>query len=171
MPPAPRPTLGFIADQMTGEDGLVVSRLTPDGPAAKAGIKVEVVKTPEDGYWDDVWAKKPFCASRWSGRTNEDAMLSLAYTDEGMKIGWNETHFNNDRLNKIVVEARAEFDEKKRGEMYSECQKIIHDEGGSPIFAFADFVDAVSTKVANDGKLSGEWDLDGGKAAERWWFA
>lgn len=139
--------------------------------AAKAGINVEVVKTPEDGYWDDVWAKKPFCASRWSGRTNEDAMLSLAYTDEGTKIGWNETHFNSSRLNKIVVEARAEFDDKKRAEMYSECQRIIREDGGSPVFAFADFVDAVSAKVAHADKLSAEWDLDGGKAAERWWFA
>jgi peptide/nickel transport system substrate-binding protein len=138
--------------------------------AAKAGINVEVVKTPEDGYWDDVWAKKPLCASRWSGRANEDAMLSLAYTDEGMKIGWNETRFNNERVNKLVVEARGEFDEKKRGEMYAECQRIIRDDGGSIVFAFADFVDATSSKVRHEEKLSSEWDLDGGKAAERWWF-
>ena len=88
-----------------------------------------------------------------------------------MKVGWNETHLDNERLNKLVLGARSEFDENKRKEMYSDCQKIIRDEGGSLIFAFADFVDAVSVKVANDGKLSGEWDLDGGRAAERWWFA
>ena len=139
--------------------------------AAKAGLKVDVVKTPEDGYWDDVWSKKSMCATRWSGRTNEDAMLSLAYTDEGMKIGWNETHFNSDRLNKLVIAARSEFDDAKRRDMYSECQRIIHDDGGALIFAYADFVDAVSTKVASDGQFSAEWDLDGGKAAERWWFA
>jgi peptide/nickel transport system substrate-binding protein len=139
--------------------------------AAKAGIAVEVVKTPEDGYWDDVWAKKPFCASRWSGRTNEDAMLSLAYTDEGIKVGWNETHYNNPRLNQLVLAARSEFDQAKRREMYSECQRIIRDDGGAPVFAFADFVDATSAKVQHEDKLSGEWDLDGGRAAERWWFA
>ena len=138
--------------------------------AAKAGIGVEVIKTPEDGYWDNIWAQKPFCAARWSGRANEDAMLSLAYTDEGMKIGWNESHFNNERVNKLVVEARGEFDEAKRREMYSECQRLIRDEGGSPVFAFADFVDAISSKVRHDDKLSSEWDLDGGRAAERWWF-
>jgi peptide/nickel transport system substrate-binding protein len=138
--------------------------------AAKAGIKIEVVKTPENGYWDDIWDKKPFCASRWSGRITEDSMLSLAYTDEGIKVGWNETHLNNEQLNKLVLEARSEFDDGKRKEMYSECQQIIRDDGGSVIFAFADFVDAVSVKVANDGHLSSEWDLDGGRAAERWWF-
>ncbi|MFO1059274.1 MAG: ABC transporter substrate-binding protein [Dongiaceae bacterium] len=139
--------------------------------AAKAGINIEVVKTPEDGYWDDVWTKKPLCASRWSGRTNEDAMLSLAYTDEGLKIGWNETRFNNERVNALVVAARSEFDVAKRREMYSECQRIIRDQGGSTVFAFADFVDATSARVQHEDKLSGEWDLDGGRAAERWWFA
>ncbi len=139
--------------------------------AAKAGVTVDVVKTPEDGYWSDVWFKKPFCASRWSGRVNEDAMFSLAYTDEGLKIGWNETHLDDPRLNKLVLEARKEFDEDKRGEIYAECQRIVHDDGGSLIFAFADFVDATSDKVRHEEKLSGQWDLDGGRAAERWWFA
>lgn len=138
--------------------------------AAKAGIDIEVVKTPEDGYWDDVWAKKPMCASRWSGRSNADAMLSLAYTDEGIKVGWNETNFSNERVNKLVLEARAEFDAAKRTEMYGEVQKIINDQGGANVFAFADFVDAASSTVAH-GELSSEWDLDGGKASERWWFA
>ncbi len=138
--------------------------------AAKAGINIEVVKTPEDGYWDDIWTKKPICASRWSGRSNVDAMLSLAYTDEGIKVGWNETFMNNDRVNKLVLEARAEFDAAKRAEKYGEVQKIINEEGGALTFAFADFVDASSAKIAHD-ELANEWDLDGGRASERWWFA
>ncbi len=139
--------------------------------ALKSGVTIDVVKTPEDGYWSDIWAKKPFCASRWSGRVNEDAMLSLAYTDEGLKVGWNETHFNDPRLNKLVLEARAEFDVDKRREMYGECQRIIHDDGGALVFAFADFVDATAPNVQHEAKLSGQWDLDGGRAGERWWFS
>lgn len=138
--------------------------------AAKAGIKIDVVKSPEDGYWDNVWSVKPFCATRWSGRINEDAMLSLAYTDEGIKVGWNETHMNDPRVNKLAIEARGEFDEKKRAELYGEIQRIIHDDGGAVVFAFADFVDGVSTSVGHEAALSGEWDLDGGRASERWWF-
>lgn len=138
--------------------------------AARAGIKIDVVKTPEDGYWDNVWDKKPFCATRWSGRINEDAMLSLAYTDEGMKVGWNETHMNDPRLNALVQEARGEFDEKRRRELYGECQRIIHTDGGANVFAFADFVDGLSTQIGHEAVLSGEWDMDGGRASERWWF-
>ncbi len=138
--------------------------------AARAGIGIEVVKTPEDGYWDNVWTKKPLCAERWSGRVNADVMLSLAYTADGIKAGWNPTFMDDPRVNTLVADARREFDEAKRKQMYAEAQKIIHDEGGAIIFAFADFLDATSSKVQH-GPLSGEWTLDGGRAAERWWFA
>jgi peptide/nickel transport system substrate-binding protein len=139
--------------------------------AAKAGIDIEVVKTPEDGYWDNVWLKKPLCATRWSGRVNADVMLSLTYTEEGMKAGWNETNMNDPRVNKLVADARGEFDEAKRNAMYADVQKIIHETGGANIFAFAALMDATSSKVQNDGTLSGDWTLDGGRASERWWFA
>jgi peptide/nickel transport system substrate-binding protein len=138
--------------------------------AAKAGIKMEVIREPEDGYWDNVWSKKSLCASRWSGRINEDAMIGTAYSADALKTGWNETHWNNDQLNTLLIQARTEFDTAKRREMYAEMQKIIRDEGGATIPVFADFVDAVSTSVAHEGQLSAEWDLDGGRASERWWF-
>ncbi|MEM7652539.1 MAG: ABC transporter substrate-binding protein [Pseudomonadota bacterium] len=34
----------------------------------KAGISVEVVREPNDGYWSNVWNKKPWVASYWGGR-------------------------------------------------------------------------------------------------------
>jgi peptide/nickel transport system substrate-binding protein len=139
--------------------------------AKKAGIDIDVVKTPEDGYWDNVWLKKPLCATRWSGRVNADVMLSLAYTEEGIKAGWNETNMNDPRVNELVAAARSEFDEAKRNEMYAEVQKIIHETGGANIFAFAALMDATGANVQNDGTLSGDWTLDGGRASERWWFS
>ena len=138
--------------------------------AAKAGITIEVVKEPEDGYWSAVWNKKPLCTSRWSGRINDDVLLTLGYSDTGTKAGWNETRISNPRLNAIVAEARKEFDTGKRRALYSEAQRIIHDDGGSNIFAFADFLDATSRKLAF-GELAGDWMLDGCRASERWWFA
>jgi ABC-type transport system substrate-binding protein len=59
--------------------------------AAKAGINIEVIRAPEDGYWSDVWAKKPFCAARWSGRINADVMIGGVYTGDALKAvreGW-----------------------------------------------------------------------------------
>ncbi len=36
---------------------------------------------------------------------------------------------------------------------------------------FANYVFAMNDKVQHDGTLAGNWNLDGFKFAERWWFA
>jgi len=38
--------------------------------AKEAGIEINVVQEPDDGYWSNVWLKKPWCACYWS-----DALL------------------------------------------------------------------------------------------------
>ncbi len=134
--------------------------------AAKAGIKIEAVRAPEDGYWSEVWLKKPWCASRWSGRVTEDIIFSTIYSAAS---SWNETYFKHERFEELLAATRIEFDEAKRHEMYAEMQRIIHDEGGAVISVFADFVDAASEKI-KFGELASDWALDGVRAAERWWF-
>jgi peptide/nickel transport system substrate-binding protein len=135
--------------------------------AAKAGININVVKETGDGYWKNIWLKKPWCMAYWGGRPTEDMMLSSGYAAES---GWNDTHWKNGRFNELLVKARAELDEAKRGEMYVEMQQLVHDDGGAVIFAFADHVDAASDKIQH-GPIAGNWLLDGMKCTERWWFA
>ena len=134
--------------------------------AAKAGIKIEPRREPSDGYWSHVWRKKPFCASRWSSRPTEDIMLSMAY---GSGSTWNESYMSHARLDELLAAARTEFDKAKRLELYTECQRIIRDEGGTVVPVFADFVDGASQKVAY-GERAADWPLDGNRCAERWWF-
>lgn len=133
-------------------------------------IKIEVVREPDDGYWSNVWGKKPFFASRWSGRANEDLMLSTAYTTGAMESGWNATHWTHEEFETSLTEARGEFDEAKRSELYANCQQIMHEQAGIVVPVFADFLDAKRSNVMH-GEVSSDWDLDGGRAAERWWFA
>ncbi|WP_424830177.1 ABC transporter substrate-binding protein [Ruegeria sp.] len=137
--------------------------------ARAAGINIEVVREPDDGYWSSVWAVKPFFASRWSGRINEDVMFSTAYSASAMETGWNEARWTTDRLNTILTEARSESDQARRHELYGEAQSHIRDEGGTVIPVFADFIDAKANNVAH-GELSNNWDLDGARCSERWWF-
>ena len=54
-------------------------------------------------------------------------MYSTAYAAEA---GWNDTFWKHERFNKLLVEARAELNDAKRGEMYAEMQRIVSDEGG-----------------------------------------
>ncbi len=135
--------------------------------AAKAGIKIEVVREPSDGYWSNVWMKKPWCAVFWSGRPTEDMMFSTAYA---AGAPWNDTHWENKRFNELLVAARAELDEKKRREMYVEMQRLVRDEGGVVVPMFAMDLAAATDKIRH-GKLGVNWELDGFRCAERWWFA
>ena len=136
--------------------------------AARAGITIEVKREPDDGYWSSIWGKRPMFATKWSGRVNEDVMLSMAYSREGIG-GWNETSWDNDAFNKALIAARGEKDDAKRKELYWECQKLISEDGGMVAPVWADFLDATNDKVAH-GELGNDWELDGARASERWWF-
>ena len=48
--------------------GAVDAALLYKDSAAKAGIDINVIREPDDGYWDNVWLKKPWCMSYWNGR-------------------------------------------------------------------------------------------------------
>ena len=134
--------------------------------AAAAGIKIDVVREPADGYWSNVWMKKPWCTGYWGGRPTEDWMFSTTYAAEA---AWNDTHWKNPQFNKLLIEARAELDEKKRREMYVEMQQLLRDEGGVIIPMFASNVEAATSKLKS-GKVAGNWEMDGMRVAERWWF-
>ena len=129
--------------------------------AAKAGIKIDVVREPADGYWTNVWMKKDWSFSFWNGRPTEDWMFSLAYAGDA---AWNECFWKNEKFDKLLVEARAELDENKRREMYTEMQQIVRDEGGSIIPMFATDFQAASVKLGH-GKVAANYECDGFKVS------
>ncbi len=133
--------------------------------AAKAGIEITVKREPNDGYWSNVWLKKPFCFSYWNGRPTEDWMFTMVYA-RGAE--WNESHWDNERFNHLLVAARSELDENKRRDMYREMQTLVRDDGGSVIPMYNNYVDASTTRVAH-GALASNNFLDGWKFVERWW--
>ena len=135
--------------------------------ARKAGIEIKLVRAPDDGYWSNVWMKKPFSASYWGGRPTEDWIFSQVYSEGA---DWNEARWSHKRFNELLVQARAELDPKKRREMYVEMQRILHWEGGSIIPLFMAYTHAVSKKVGMPEQIASNWELDGHKNAERWWF-
>ena len=139
--------------------------------AKEAGIDVQVKREPKDGYWSNIWNKEPWCACYWGGRPTEDWMFASGYLKD---VEWNDTAFRgtpeSERFNKLAVEARGELDQKKRAELYHECQKLISDFGGTICPMFANHIMGVSKKVGH-GEVAANWELDGGKSMERWWMA
>ncbi len=136
--------------------------------AKAAGIEINVVQEPDDGYWSNVWLKKAWCACYWSGRATEDWMFSTAY-ESG--VPWNDTNWENKRFQELLLKARAELDAAKRKTMYTEMQMLMSQEGGTIVPMYANYVDAHSTKIANSGTIGNNFQLDGSRLIERWWFA
>ncbi len=136
--------------------------------ATAAGINLNVVREPNDGYWSNVWMQKPFCGTYWSGRPTEDWMFATAYSEGA---AWNESYFSHERFNELLVSARSELNEDLRREQYYEMQDIVANQGGSVIPMFAAYVGAYSDVLGKPDTVASNWRNDGQRLGERWWFA
>lgn len=134
--------------------------------AAKAGMNIEVVREPADGYWSDVWLKVPACYVFWAGRPTPDMIFSTAYATGAP---WNEAKWDNARFNELLVKARAELDFDKRKAMYAEMQTLVNEDGGTVVPVFNDWLDAGVTAVK--GYVPHPlFDFSGHKAVEKVWL-
>ena len=128
--------------------------------AQAAGIPLEIKREPNDGYWSEVWNVQPFCASYWGGRPVQDQMYSTAYLSTA---DWNDTRFKNAEFDALLLQARAELDEAKRKELYSQMGMMVRDEGGLICPMFNDYVEATTTNVQgwepnpNGDTMAGRW--------------
>lgn len=148
--------------------GAVDACLLYSESARKANIDLKVVREPNDGYWSNVWLKKPFCTSYWGGRPTPDLMFSAGYAADA---AWNATHWKNPEFNKLLLSARAELDQAKRTEMYADMQSLCRDDGGALIPMFGQYVSAMNERVKMPSQISEMWDLDCQRFIERWWVA
>ena len=135
--------------------------------ASKAGINMNVVREPNDGYWTSVWNRKPFFLSNWGPRQTEDGIWTANYAENSPS---NDTAWKDPRFNELLLSARAELDESKRAEMYHEMQVLCRDEGGTILPVFTNLVDAHSNQIKNSGNTATSWEMDGGHFIKRWWF-
>jgi len=136
--------------------------------AAKAGITVNVVREPNDGYWSNVWTVKPFVTCFWQGRPTEDWMFTQVYASDAP---WNDTHWKNPEFDKLLLAARAELDDGKRRQIYVDMQQLVSDDGGVIVPMYANYVSVRRAEVQHGEKISSMSELDGSKCGERWWFA
>ncbi len=149
-------------------EGAVDAAQLMQSSMSAGGINVNVIQEPADGYWSNVWLKKPFCASYWSGRATEDWMFATAY-ETG--VPWNDSQWDGDdsaRFQELLLTARAELDSDKRREQYFEMQQILRDDGGVVIPMFANIVQAVNNRIYSPETVGGMWQMDNGRMAERW---
>jgi peptide/nickel transport system substrate-binding protein len=137
-----------------------------EASADSAKIPMQIKKEPADGFWDNVWLKGAWVTSYWGGRAAATQMLSVAY---GAGAPWNETHWKNEKFEKLLTDSKAELDETKRKAYIWEMQAMLHDDGGAIIPVFKDWVDAHHDKVGGHTPHSG-YDMDNGLILEKAWI-
>ncbi|UXX81501.1 ABC transporter substrate-binding protein [Roseovarius pelagicus] len=152
----------------TAFNGAVDTSVLFKESAKAANININVDRQPDDGYFSNVWLKKPFCGSYWGGRPTADLMFTAAYAEGA---DWNETKWKNERFNVLLLQARPELNHERRAEMYGEMQKIVKEDGGALIPAFGNAVWAMSKNIAMPEQLSEMWGFDSWRFIERWWTA
>jgi peptide/nickel transport system substrate-binding protein len=134
--------------------------------AAKAGVKMETKKSPADGFWDNIWLKEPFVASYWRGRPAATQILSTAYA---ASAPLNETHWRNERFEKLLADAKSETDEAKRKPYIWEMQAMLRDDGGAIIPVFRDWIDA-RRDVVGGHTPHGGFEMDNGYILDKAFF-
>ncbi len=97
--------------------------------AAKAGIRVNIVQVPTDGYWKEVWMKKDVVATRWNERPADQALHEIYLG--GAK--WNESYYNDPAYDRLLAAARRELDFEKRKALYVQAQEHLYETAGTLI--------------------------------------
>jgi peptide/nickel transport system substrate-binding protein len=111
------------------EPGMVRFAEVYQQQVAPAGIRVTIAMAPSDGYWDDVWMKKPAVVTSW-GERPADQILNEAYRTGS---SWNESHFANADYDALLDKARASVDVEQAKKYYAEAQKMLFEVGGTYI--------------------------------------
>ena len=135
--------------------------------ARTAGIEINVRQEPNDGYWSNVWMKKPYVMSNWSTRPTPGMMFSVAFA---CGAPWAEAYWCNNQFEKLMTAGKTETDFVRRKQIYWDMQEIIHNDGGNGIFAFPSDLDAYDRSI--QGTIAdGVNRLMGARVIERVWKA
>jgi peptide/nickel transport system substrate-binding protein len=110
--------------------------------AAKAGIDVNVIVSPADSYWTEIFLKRPFITSYWGDRPPSEA-LGIAYLSDSAN---NETHWKRPAYDALLNKANGTIDPDARRALYQQTEKMLAEQGGVIVPAFA-----TTTAAIRDG--------------------
>jgi len=134
--------------------------------APQAGLNLQVVRVPSDGYWSNHWMKHPLGYGNINARPSADVLFTQFFKSDAP---WNEANWKNPKFDQMLVAARGEPDDAKRKKIYGDMQQLVHEDGGIGIPMFQSSLDAHSSKLKglNSIPLAG---LGGFMFAENVWL-
>jgi peptide/nickel transport system substrate-binding protein len=131
-----------------------VSTLQPEWPAmaeafqqqvAAAGIRAKIVQVPTDGYFDQIWMKRPVSMTRWNDRP-ADGVLNEVYRGGAR---WNESFLKDAKFDAMLDAARTELNFEKRKARYIEAQDYLWENTGTLVGFHAVINVARTARVKN----------------------
>jgi peptide/nickel transport system substrate-binding protein len=118
--------LSFDLYTAEGVPGMVRMAQVYAEMARPAGIDINVVVTPAESFWDDVWLQKPIVTSAWSMRPPGEG-LAVAYVQSAK---WKETHWERPDYDELLNTANTTVDETARLDEFKQAGELLATEGG-----------------------------------------
>lgn len=112
---------------------------------AAAGIRVKITQVPTDGYWNNVWMKRPATMTRWNDRP-ADGVLNEVYRSGAR---WNESGFKDETFDAMLNAARSELAFDRRRAKYVEAQEYLWENGGTIVGFHVNLLVGAATRVKN----------------------
>jgi peptide/nickel transport system substrate-binding protein len=94
--------------------------------AKAAGIDINVIVTPAESFWDDVWLKQSAVTSAWSMRPPGEG-LAVAYVQSAK---WKETHWERPDYDAMLNKANTTVDDAERQKTFQQTGELLAKEGG-----------------------------------------
>ena len=107
--------------------------------AAPAGIRINLVNNPGDTFWDTIWMKRPVFNSTWTIRPAGEAFSYIFASN----AAYNEGNWKIPAFDKLLTDANAELDPKKREAIYKKAQEMISEDGSIIIPFFYQPINAI----------------------------
>ncbi|MGY8897507.1 ABC transporter substrate-binding protein [Paraglaciecola chathamensis] len=110
----------------------------------EAGVHLGINRVPADGYWSNHWMKHPLGFGNINPRVSLDELFSLFFKSDAP---WNESGWQNQQFDQLLLAARGEGDDAKRKQMYWDMQELIHQHCGIGIPVFMNLIDGYDKRV------------------------
>ena len=88
----------------------------------EAGIRVQIELEEENNYWVSKWLEVDLGVTWWGDRVIPQIYLDLAYRSDAT---WNESHWQDERLDNLIDFTRSALDEAERSAAYKEIQTSL----------------------------------------------
>ena len=118
--------LSFDLYTAEGVPGMVRMAQVYAEMAKPAGFDINVIVTPAESFWDDVWLQKSIVTSAWSMRPPGEG-LAVAYTQTAK---WKETHWERPDYDALLLKANTTVDPAERTKLYQQAGQLLASEGG-----------------------------------------